>query len=178
MPRSPRPRAVARILLLAVMAASSAISGSSAAEPGGSGGGIAEQVRALFSSRCRECHGPDLQEGGLRLDLDPRSPDQTAAVVVAGNRGASALHERVISTDPDRRMPPRGKSLSAEEIELVGAWINAGAEWPEGAWRDPRLDHWAWQPVVRPDVPGNAVGAAAIDAFVAQRLTQGGLELT
>ncbi len=179
MPRSPHPRAVARILLLAAMAASSAIAGSSAAEPGGAGqgdgGAVAEKVRALFSSRCRECHGPDSQEGGLRLDLDPRSPDQTAAVVVAGNRNASALHERVTSTDPDRRMPPRGKALSAEEIELVGAWIDAGAAWPEGTWRDPRLDHWAWQPVVRPDVPGSAVGAAAIDAFVAARLTESGL---
>ena len=179
MPRSPHPRAVARILLLAAMAASSAIAGSSAAEPGGAGQGdgsaVAEQVRALFSSRCRECHGPDSQEGGLRLDLDPRSPDETAAVVVAGSRGTSALHERVTSTDPDRRMPPRGKALSAEEIELVGAWIDAGAAWPEGTWRDPRLDHWAWQPVVRPDVPGSAVGAAAIDAFVAARLTESGL---
>ena len=161
------------------MAASSAIAGSSAAEPGGAGQGdgsaVAEQVRALFSSRCRECHGPDSQEGGLRLDLDPRSPDETAAVVVAGSRGTSALHERVTSTDPDRRMPPRGKALSAEEIELVGAWIDAGAAWPEGTWRDPRLDHWAWQPVVRPDVPGDAVGSAAIDAFVAARLKESSL---
>jgi len=161
------------------MAGSAAIAGSSAAEPGGAGqgdgGAVAEQVRALFSSRCRECHGPDSQEGGLRLDLDPRKLDETAAVVVPGSRGASAIHERVTSTDPDRRMPPRGKALSAEEIELVGAWIDAGAAWPEGTWRDPRLDHWAWQPVVRPDVPGNAVGAAAIDAFVAARLTESGL---
>lgn len=179
MPCSPHPRAVARILLLAVMAGSAAIAGISAAEPGGAGqgdgGAVAEQVRALFSSRCRECHGPDSQEGGLRLDLDPRKLDETAAVVVPGSRGASAIHERVTSTDPDRRMPPRGKALSAEEIELVGAWIDAGAAWPEGTWRDPRLDHWAWQPVVRPDVPGNAVGAAAIDAFVAARLTESGL---
>ena len=161
------------------MAGSAAIAGSSAAEPGGAGQGdgsaVAEQVRALFSSRCRECHGPELQEGGLRLDLDPRNLDETAPVVVAGSRGTSPLHDRVISTDPDRRMPPRGKALSAEEIELVGAWIDAGAAWPEGTWRDPRLDHWAWQPVVRPDVPGNAVGAAAIDAFVAARLTESGL---
>ena len=55
------------------------------------------------------------------------------------------------------------------------AWIDAGAEWPEGAWRDPRLDHWAWQPIVRPVVPGGAAGAAAIDGFVAARLAESGL---
>jgi mono/diheme cytochrome c family protein len=121
MPCFPHPRAVARILLLAAMAGSAAIAGSSAAEPGGAGQGdgsaVAEQVRALFSSRCRECHGPELQEGGLRLDLDPRKLDETAPVVVAGNRGASAIHDRLTSTDLDRRMPPRGKALSAEEID-------------------------------------------------------------
>ena len=179
MPRSPRPRAVARIMLLAIMATGMTIAGSSAAEPGGSGQrdgrAVAEQVRDLFSRRCRECHGPDSQEGGLRLDLDPRLAGEAGAVVVGGDRGASVLHERVISTDADRRMPPRGKALTAEEIGLVGAWIDAGAEWPEGAWRDPRLDHWAWQPVVRPDVPGGAVGAAAIDALVAASLAESGL---
>ena len=179
MPRSSRPRASVPIVLFAVFAAGMSIGRSHAAEPGGAGQGggsrIAERVRALFSSRCRECHGPDLQEGGLRLDLDPQSGREPGAVVVAGSRGASALHDRVTSTDPDRRMPPRGKALSEEEIELVGAWIDAGAEWPAGAWRDPRLDHWAWQPVVRPDVPGDAVGSAAIDAFVAARLTESSL---
>ncbi|MEN9663911.1 MAG: hypothetical protein RLZZ326_274, partial [Planctomycetota bacterium] len=179
MPRSSRPRAAVPIVLLAVCAAGMSIGGSHAAEPGGAGQGdgsrIAEQVRALFSRRCRECHGPDLQEGGLRLDLDPQSSGEPGAIVVAGNRGSSALHDRVTSTDPETRMPPRGKALSAEEIELVGAWIDAGAAWPAGAWRDPRLDHWAWQPVVRPDVPGGAVGSAAIDAFVAARLAESSL---
>ena len=88
MPRSSRPRASVPIVLLAVFAAGMSIAGSSAAEPGGagqgSGLGIAEQVRALFSRRCRECHGPDLPEGGLRLDLDPRSGGEPGAVVVGG----------------------------------------------------------------------------------------------
>ena len=94
---------------------------------------------------------------------------------MAGNRGASELLERLSSTDPDHRMPPRGKPLSVDEIDLVGAWIDAGAAWPEGAWRDPRLDHWAWRPLERPAVPGGASGAAAIDAFVAERLASRGL---
>jgi cytochrome c553 len=179
MPRSPRPLALARSVLLAFLAGSLSIGGTSAADPGGAGRGnggvVAEQVRDLFSRRCRECHGPDAQEGGLRLDLDPRGAGEPGAVVVAGNRAASTLLDRVSATDPDRRMPPRGKPLSNEEIGLVGAWIDAGATWPEGAWRDPRLDHWAWQPVVRPDVPGGAVGAAAIDAFLVARLGESGL---
>jgi hypothetical protein len=44
---------------------------------------------------------------------------------------------------------------------VLRAWIDAGAAWPETEAdrlareqdRDPRLDHWAWQPVVRPAVP-------------------------
>lgn len=152
--------------------------GASGAESGGGKEGstadaAAEVVRGLFYVRCRECHGPDLQEGGLRLDVDVTG---SQSVVVAGDRGASELFRRVTSTAPETRMPPRGKPLSAEEQELIGAWIDTGARWPAGTGRDPRLDHWAWQPVVRPDVPGGATASEAIDAFVGEGLAAKGLD--
>ena len=53
-------------------------------------------------------------------------------------------------------MPPSGPRLTPEEVEGVAAWIADGLPWPgaEGdADRDPRLDHWAWQPIRRPEVP-------------------------
>jgi hypothetical protein len=57
-------------------------------------------------------------------------------------------------------MPP-DEPLSADQISALTRWIDTGAEWPETEAdrvaretdRDERLDHWAWQPVVRPAVP-------------------------
>jgi hypothetical protein len=168
----PLPIAVVRVAFLALWAGSVAMGDSSGAEPGSGQGGTAadetaEKVRGLLYVRCRECHGPDVQEGGLRLDVDIAA---SQGVVVVGDREASELFHRVTSTDPETRMPPRGKPLSADERALIGAWIDAGARWPAGTGRDPRLGHWAWQPVVRPDVPGGATATGAIDAFVAEGL--------
>ena len=66
-------------------------------------------------------------------------------------------------------MPPDGERLTADEVAAVAAWIDAGLPWPgreaepEGeSVRDPRLEHWAWQPIARPAVP------AAVPEFAAR----------
>ena len=59
----------------------------------------------------------------------------------------------------DERMPPvgSGESLNPEEIEIVGRWIDEGANWPdkfanesaiESGRQQIKTDHWSFQPVV------------------------------
>ncbi|MFZ4638752.1 MAG: DUF1549 domain-containing protein, partial [Pirellulales bacterium] len=127
-----------------------------------------KQVRPLLVARCGDCHGPDTQESSLRLDVRHRAlkGGDFGPVIRPGASGASELIRRISSTgttndEMKKRMPPDGPPLSAAEVALLGAWIDAGAAWPETEAdrlareqdRDPRLDHWAWQPVVRPAVP-------------------------
>jgi cytochrome c553 len=124
---------------------------------------IDDTIRPLLLAHCGDCHGPDTQESGLRLDLRHRALEggDFGAVIVPGDAAASELVRRITTDDPERRMPPDGPRLSAAEIATIREWIDAGAHWPETeadrlareADRDPRLDHWAWQPVVRPAVP-------------------------
>ena len=60
-------------------------------------------------------------------------------------------------------MPNKKDPLSAEQITLLRAWIDQGADWPEivaGAAKDPRK-HWAFIPPIRPKAP------AALAAMVA-----------
>ena len=156
--------------------------------------GVADEphaaARALLVARCVECHGPDLQESGLRLDSRAallRGGD-FGPVVVAGAPSEGELLDRVRATDPGERMPPEGEPLTAGEIAALAAWIGDGLPWPgaEGQdARDPRLDHWAWQPIRRPEVPppveafaalpGVEPGRNPIDAFVRARLAGAGL---
>ncbi len=149
-------------------------------------------ARALLVARCVECHGPDAQESHLRLDSRAglmKGGDFGPAVVV-GQSDKSELLRRVRSTNPEQRMPPEGPRLTAEEIAAVAAWIDAGAEWaeaagPAAAGRDPRLDHWAWQPIVTPAVPEKVAAFAAlpgveperneIDFFIRKTLAEKGL---
>ena len=50
-----------------------------------------KEVRPLLADRCFECHGPEKQKGGLRLDQKASilgAGDSEAVAVVPGNPGA------------------------------------------------------------------------------------------
>jgi hypothetical protein len=139
-------------------------------------------VRGLLQVCCVECHGAEINRADLRLDAGPYvlRGGESGEVLVAGSRAESVLFQRVSSEDPELRMPPKGAGLTAEQVEALGKWIDSGARWVENdvdraALRDPRLDHWAYQPIaeVRPPLPGDAV-----DAFVKAKLADAGLELS
>ena len=129
-------------------------------------------ARALLAARCGACHGAEGGEGGLRLDSHQaihRGGDH-GPVVVPGRAAESELVARIGARDDDERMPPDGDPLTADEVALVAAWIDAGLPWPgqdDAPARDPRLDHWAWQPLAMPRVPAPAAeGGAGVEASV------------
>ncbi|MEQ1861355.1 MAG: PSD1 and planctomycete cytochrome C domain-containing protein [Chthoniobacteraceae bacterium] len=136
------------------------------------------QVWPLLRERCVECHGAKKQKGGLRLDgreFAFKGGDDGAAIV-AGKPDASPILQRVTSADEDEVMPPKGERLRAGEMALLRGWIAQGAAWPEhvGVKRDdPAKTHWAFQPVKRPAVAGNA-----IDTLIGAKLAQSGLAMT
>ena len=145
-----------------------------------SNAGAEESLPAVLESRCFDCHGPDAQKSGLRLDtmLDAlRGGDSGEKTIVPGKSGESYLISLVTSTDKDHRMPPKGDALTAEEIASLRAWIDA-----EPAWRTAMADaakattdHWSYQPLTKPAVPSSAF-ANPIDAFVEAGLKKKGLE--
>ncbi len=143
-------------------------------------------IRPLLRERCGDCHGPDLEESRLRLDVRHRAVrgSEFGPVIVAGDATASPLIERVTHADEDRRMPP-DDALTEQEIDLLRRWIDSGAPWPESDAdrqaredeHDPRLEHWAWQPVQRPPLPNPAApGLHPIDQFIQAQLADVGLK--
>ena len=149
--------------------------------------------RALLVARCVECHGADAQEGGLRLDSrgSVLRGGEYGPVATAGSGTEGELLDRIRTADADERMPPTGAPLTADEIASISAWLADGLPWPgaEGdADRDPRLDHWAWQPIRHPDPPAPVVAFHTlpgvepdrnpIDAFVRATLAKEGMRPT
>jgi hypothetical protein len=76
-------------------------------------------VFPILENRCVECHGPSRTSGGVRLD----SHDAVMTVVTPGDAAASLLVEVVVTG----YMPRGGSKLLPSEIDVISAWVNAGA---------------------------------------------------
>ncbi|MHC4876776.1 MAG: PSD1 and planctomycete cytochrome C domain-containing protein [Planctomycetota bacterium] len=133
-------------------------------------------IAPILKERCWFCHGEDEQEAGLRLDRRVkllRGGDSGLPAVVPGKPEKSYLIEVVKHLDPDVKMPPDEEKIPAKEIDLLVRWIKEGAVWPGQmeAVDDEESDHWAFQPVVRPDIPKSAeLSRNPIDGFLLQSL--------
>jgi len=137
---------------------------------------FSRDIRPILSDKCFTCHGPDENTRASKLRLDVKDSAFEVrdghAAVVPGNVEASLLHQRMMSTDPDVKMPPpaSGQELSSTQMELLAAWIQQGANWTE---------HWAFLPPQRtavPSLPNDAWCRNEIDPFVLDRLRQEGLK--
>jgi len=91
-------------------------------------------VQPLFREHCIGCHGPTQQMNGFRLDqrryVMPNRLGANGAAVAPGNSAKSRLYLKLTGSQNGPQMPPAGP-LPAEQIEIVKAWIDQGAEWPD-----------------------------------------------
>src|ERR1700722_4702437 len=136
-------------------------------------------IRPILSDKCFKCHGPGIQNGNLRFDLEEPAKHQLnggRVAILPGDPANSQLIQRITTTNPALRMPKSqggsapGEPLTGREIALLERWIEQGARWQK---------HWAFMPPKRPDVPqvsdANWV-RNPIDAFVLHRLENEGLK--
>jgi ankyrin repeat protein len=115
----------------------------SAAEPEKSAGKIDFQrdVVPLLVQHCVDCHGPDLQMAELRLDQrkfvlgEEANPD----LIKPGKGGESLFIQRLLDRNLGLIMPPtfpffpgEKPGLPESSIAKFKAWIDQGAQWPEG----------------------------------------------
>src|SRR6267142_2423941 len=120
------------------------------------------KVRPIFAEHCYTCHSEKAEKlkGGLRLDAPEAilKGGDTAPAIVPGDVEGSLLIKAVRYTDPDLKMPPKNKKLSAEQIASLEAWVKMGAPMPRSAATGPRpltdltearARHWAFQPVTK-----------------------------
>lgn len=166
------------LLLTALFAAQSA-----AAPPD-----FAKEVAPLLREHCVKCHGPEKQKGGLRFDVKSealKKGDTGERSIVPGKAAESELIRRITLTDKDLRMPAEAEPLSAQQIELLKAWIDAGAAWPDDGQpaakgelvvTDQDRQHWSFRPLSSPRLPDIAYNSE-IDKFVVQSLNKAGLNL-
>lgn len=122
---------MSRLVLIALIAIGVGAAIGSAAEPTKAQLEFFEKkIRPLFVEKCHQCHGPDKQKSGLRLD--------TKDGFLTGGDSGPAFNtespEESLLLDAVRygnlQMPPDRK-LADDEINAIAEWLKNGAAWPE-----------------------------------------------
>jgi len=125
-------------------------------------------IRPILAKNCFACHGPDegSREADLRLDLRTAAID--ASAIVPANSDGSELIKRVLSDDPDLKMPPpdSGHELTDADIKSLRSWIDSGAKY---------ATHWSFIPPTKKSLP--AISDAGwpkheLDHFVLKKLEE------
>jgi len=88
-------------------------------------------IQPILNQNCKSCHNPKNLKGALNLTSfeDLQKGGENGAVIQAGNPQLSVLYAHMtLPLEDEDHMPPREKRQPAkEEIELIRAWITAGA---------------------------------------------------
>src|SRR5262245_32013537 len=91
---------------------------------------FAHDVLPTLKAKCAKCHTHGTYQAGIAFDT--RAELIRSKVVAPGKSADSELIKRVTSTDPEKRMPPKGEPLSAKEVAALRAWIDEGVAWEPG----------------------------------------------
>ena len=141
-----------------------------------------KDVQPLFANRCYGCHGPSKQQAEFRLDSKEvaLAGGELGPAIIPGKSADSLLIRMVSGLEPDKLMPQKGEKLTREEVGVLRAWIDQGADWPDSAsvkLADKR-DHWAFKTPVRPQEPkprDQTWARNSIDRFILAKLESEGL---
>jgi mono/diheme cytochrome c family protein len=130
-------------------------------------------IRPIFADRCYECHSEKKSKSGFRLDNKARAflgGDSGKPFLIPGKSSQSQIILRVAGlVSSDEVMPAKGERLTMQQIGLLEAWIDQGANWPDTA----NKPHWAYVKPAQPALPKvqhSRWPRNAIDAFILARL--------
>ena len=149
-------------------------------------------IAPLVEAKCLRCHGPEKQQGALRLDQKAsvlKGGESGEATLVPGRADQSELFRRITATDPALAMPPGKDRLTPAEIAVFKQWIDEGAHWPEAGQTaaTPNLEYqfsdqerafWAFQPLHASPLPpvwNTGWPTGPIDRWLLSRLEKEGL---
>ena len=142
-----------------------------------------KDIQPIFAQNCYPCHGPKKQEAAFRLDSKQIAlkGGELGPAIIPSQSGDSLLIHLVAGLIEGKVMPQKGDRLTSEQIRLLRAWIDQGANWPDSASVkvEDKRQHWAFKAPVRPPEPkvkNTKWARRPIDRFVLARLENEGMQ--
>lgn len=89
-------------------------------------------VKPILEKYCYDCHGPQQQLSGLRLDRrdSVRLGGFSGQIIIPGDGEGSRIFRMVGGVD-GMPMPIGDPKPTKAEVEVIRAWIDQGAAWPD-----------------------------------------------
>ena len=178
-----------RVALWCLVFLSASLAGAMAAETDAARAGVdffENKIRPVLATRCVKCHGPEKQEGKLRLDRSDLllAGGRSGRVVLPGDPSGSLLIRAIRRVNKDLQMPPEDTDqLTADEVQNFVAWVKLGAPHPDDSRAapafKPSLDlakarqFWSLLPVEKPTPPSvepSSWPRNPIDQFILAKL--------
>ena len=133
------------------------------------------RVKAIFAHNCYKCHSAQKVKGELRLDGKDFvfKGGESGPVIIPGKPHESEVIRRImLPRDDEDAMPPKGKKLSNNDIQLLNFWVAKGAPWPDESDKE-KLFRVAKLEPRDPPLPSNASFAGnPIDLWVNEYFTK------
>ncbi len=103
-----------------------------------------QDVLPIFEGHCFQCHGDERPKGGFNLrhrDTALAGGDYGENILIGDSANSPLIHF-VAHLEEDLEMPPIGKAerLNTDQIAVLRAWIDQGAEWDAAA-EEPSLSY-------------------------------------
>ena len=148
-----------------------------------------KKIRPLLVEHCHDCHGPDEQKSGLRLDTWQGMQDggDTGEPLFADDAESSLIMAVLNHELDDLEMPPDGK-LEDSKIQDVLRWLEMGTPHPDRKSvsspstttpsETSKIDHWAFLPIQRvvpPKIDEPVWSGNEIDHFIRAKQVKLGL---
>lgn len=102
-----------------------------------------KEIKPILELNCVACHKEGHAKGGLRLDNKKdafKGGDGGAGIVPFKPKDSKVYTSTTLPKDDDALMPPekKGGPMPKEKIDMLRAWIEQGAPWPDGVTLEPR----------------------------------------
>jgi hypothetical protein len=143
------------------------------------------RIRPVLASSCYDCHGPEKQKGGLRLDWRDGllKGGENGPAIIPGNPDDSLLIKAITGQHPELRMPKNADPLPALAIENLRTWIRDGAPDPRSQpstgtgsdWSAAfslRRQWWCWQPLRKSSPPQVPDASHPVDRFLRKAMQE------
>src|SRR5688572_16319056 len=116
------------------------------------------EVKPILNKHCISCHGGVKRNGDFSVLFREEALDSTESGklgIIPGDPEHSEMIRRILSKDPEERMPYKEEPLSQHDIEILTKWIRQGAKWG---------DYWAYVAPKEVEIPKSKALLASVSS--------------